>query len=78
MCMYIFLSDLMMIKKYMTTKRQKAAVHFCEQWLKIKFTGDINNYQQVSNFLSKYLSEAKYLYLEVSCEYESYMWDLID
>ena len=37
----------------MTTNRQKAAVHFCEQWLNIDFNGDINNFNQVSAFLAK-------------------------
>ena len=60
----------------MTTNRQKAAVHFCEQWLKINFNGDINNFNQVSAFLAKYLQEAKNLYREISCEYEAYLWDL--
>ena len=60
----------------MTTDRQKAAVHFCEQWLHITFEGDINNFQQVNYFLSIYLDEAKSLCSEVSCEYESYLWDL--
>lgn len=59
----------------MTTNKQKAAVHFCEQWLNVEFTGDINNFKEVSNFLSNYLEEAKSLYNEVKCEYESYMWD---
>ena len=59
----------------MTTNRQKAAVHFCEQWLHITFEGDINDFQQVSYFLSIYLDEAKSLYNEVKCEYESYLWD---
>ena len=62
----------------MTTDKQKAAVHFCEQWLNITFNGDINNFQQVSNFLSEYLEEAKNLYDEVKCEYEAYLWDLMD
>ena len=69
----------------MTTGRQKAAVHFCEQWLNITFNGDINNFQQVSNFLSEYLEEAKLTYEEIACEYEeiaceyeSYLWDLMD
>lgn len=61
----------------MTTNRQKAAVHFCEQWLHVTFEGDINDFQQVSHFLSIYLDEAKSLYNEVSCEYESYLWDLM-
>ena len=62
----------------MTTSRQKAAVHFCEQWLNVTFNGDINNFQQVSNFLLEYLEDAKNLYEEVKCEYEAYLWDLMD
>ena len=61
----------------MATDKQKAAVHFCEQWLNVTFNGDINNFQQVSNFLSIYLEEAKSLYNEIKCEYESYLWDLM-
>lgn len=61
----------------MTTNRQKAAVHFCEQWLNVTFEGNINDFQQVSYFLSIYLDEAKSLYNEVRCEYESYLWDLM-
>ena len=61
----------------MTTDRQKAAVHFCEQWLNVTFEGNINDFQQVSYFLSIYLDEAKSLYDEVRCEYESYLWDLM-
>ena len=59
-----------------TTKRQKATVHFCEQWLNITFEGDIENKYQVSLFLQEYLQDAKNLYDEVKCEYESYLWDL--
>ena len=62
----------------MTTNRQKADVHFCEQWLNVTFNGDINNFYQVSTFLSNYLEEAKLLYDEIKCEYESYLWDLMD
>ena len=61
----------------MTTNSQKAAVHFCEQWLNVTFEGNINDFQQVSYFLSIYLDEAKSLYNEVKCEYESYLWDLM-
>lgn len=32
----------------MTTRRQKAAVEFCESMLNIKFKGDINNFKEVS------------------------------
>lgn len=60
----------------MTTKRQKAAVNFCEQWLNITFKGNIEDKHQISTFLSKYLQEAKDLYNEIKCEYEAYLWDL--
>ena len=59
-----------------STDRQKAAVHFCEQWLNITFEGDIENKYQVSLFLQEYLQDAKNLYDEVKCEYESYLWEL--
>lgn len=61
----------------MTTNKQRAAVHFCEQWLNVTFEGNINDFQQVSHFLLIYLDEAKSLYDEVRCEYESYLWDLM-
>lgn len=61
----------------MTTGKQKAAVHFCEQWLNITFNGDINDFRQINYFLAAYLEDAKQLYEEVKCEYESYLWDLM-
>ena len=61
----------------MTTDRQKAAVHFCEQWLDVTFEGDINNGYQVSYFLSIYFEDAKQLYNERKCDYEAYLWDLM-
>lgn len=62
----------------MTTDRQKAAVHFCEQWLNITFSGNIENRYEVSAFLGEYLQEAKDLHNELRCEYEAYLWDLED
>lgn len=62
----------------MTTDRQKAAVHFCEQWLNITFSGNIENRYEVSIFLGEYLQEAKDLHNELRCEYEAYLWDLVD
>lgn len=59
-----------------TTERQKSAVHFCEEWLHISFEGDINDRTQVSNFLAEYLDDAKNLYEEIRCEYETYLMDL--
>lgn len=58
-----------------STERQRAAVHFCEQWLKVEFKGDINNFSQVSDFLSLYLEEAKDMYEDARCEYEAYLWE---
>lgn len=60
----------------MATNKQKAAVHFCEQWLNVAFEGNIENKYQVSIFLGEYLQEAKDLYNELRCEYEAYLWDL--
>ena len=60
----------------MTTNKQKAAVQFCEQWLNVTFKGNIKDKHQVSIFLSEYLQEAKDLYDEIRCEYESYLWEL--
>ena len=60
----------------MATDRQKAAIHFCEQWLNITFEGNINNRFEVSIFLGEYLQEAKNLYDEIRCDYEAYLWDL--
>lgn len=59
-----------------TTNRQRAAVHFCEQWLNITFEGNIEDKYQVSAFLEEYLQDAKDLYDELRCEYETYLWDL--
>ena len=53
------------------TNRQIAAVHFCEEWLNISFEGDIEDRAQVSIFLKEYLDDAKRLYEEVACEYET-------
>ena len=49
----------------MTTDRMKRAVKFCEDWYSPKFTGDVNNFQEVSNYLGKYLNAAKNLASEV-------------
>lgn len=55
----------------MTTKRQKAAVNFCETWVRVKFDGDIDNFKEVSNFLSKYLDEAKNIAEDAVASYYS-------
>ena len=55
----------------MTTDKQKRAVSFCESWLKIQFTGDINNFKDVSSFLSIYLEEAKPIAEDATSSYYS-------
>ena len=55
----------------MTTKKQKAAVRYCEHWLDVHFTGDLDDFDQVSSFLGAYLDYAKIQAMELSCEYEA-------
>lgn len=59
-----------------STERQRSAVHFCEQFLHVKFDGNLNDFYDVSEFLSEYLDDAKNLYDEIACEYEAYLADL--
>ena len=54
-----------------STIKQVAAVHFCEYMLNIPFEGDINSKQECSRFLSEYLEQAKQMYTELKCEYET-------
>lgn len=57
----------------MTTKRQRAAVRFCEErLLDCKFNGDINSFEEVSAFLKKYLYVAKY-HPDFLTAYEAYL-----
>lgn len=58
-----------------STAKQQAAVRYCEEWLCIEFDGDINNFNDCSLFLSIYLEDAKQAALELSCEFEAYIWE---
>ena len=62
------------LKNKQSTERQKSAVKFVEEWLDITFTGNINSFCEVSDFLSEYLDEAKQMYDETYGEYTSYVW----
>ena len=62
------------LKNKQSTERQKSAVKFVEEWLNITFTGNINDFYEVSDFLSEYLDEAKQMYDEVYNEYTSYIF----
>ena len=62
------------LKNKQSTARQKGAIKFVEEWLNITFTGNINDFYEVSDFLSEYLDEAKQMYDEVYNEYTSYVW----
>lgn len=55
------------------TNRQKRAIYFIESWLKIKFNGNINNFYDVSSFLSDYLGEAKSIAEDAYASY--YSWN---
>ena len=43
----------------MVTKKQKLAISFCEEILDIQFKGNIDNFNDVNNFLSLNLENAK-------------------
>ena len=62
------------LRNKQSTTRQKGAVKFVEEWLNITFTGNINDFYEVSDFLSEYLDEAKQMYDEVYNEYTSYIF----
>ena len=62
------------LKNRQSTARQKGAIKFVEEWLNITFTGNINDFYEVSDFLSEYLDEAKQMYDEVYNEYTSYIF----
>ena len=55
----------------MITKRQLNAVIFCEEVLQIEFKGNIDDYNQVSMFLSTYLLDAKLIAEEAIESYYS-------
>ena len=59
-----------------STKKQQAAVRYCERWLHIKFDGNINSFNDCSYFLKVYLDEAKQAKIELTCEYEAYIWEI--
>ena len=60
-----------------STKRQQAAVRYCEQWLYVEVDGNIESFDECSYFLSIYLEEAEQTGMELRCEYKSYLWDLM-
>lgn len=43
----------------MTTDKQKRAIAFCNEQCDEKFTGDIDNFAEVSKYLSTHLARAK-------------------
>ena len=62
------------LRNIQATARQKGAIKFVEEWLNITLTGNINDFYEVSDFLSEYLDEAKQMYDEAYSEYSSYVW----
>lgn len=59
----------------MTTQRQRNAIAFCEEQLEIPFKGDINNYIDVFNYLSRHLNDAKEVY-QANLEEASWCMDI--
>lgn len=57
-----------------STERQQKAVRYCEQWLYVEFDGNINSFDDCSLFLGIYLEDAKQTEMELSCEFEAYIW----
>lgn len=56
---------------YKSTPKQRQAIGFCEHMLGVLFTGNINSGRDCSAFLSDYLIQAKQLYTELKCDYET-------
>lgn len=52
----------------MATYKQKRDICFCEKWLDVTFTGNINNEQEVLDFLNEYFNEAARVCEEYSGE----------
>ena len=40
------------------SEKQKRAIAFCESWVHTKFTGNINDYTDVTDYLDKHLAKA--------------------
>lgn len=60
----------------MATKRQRKNIEFCEQVLYVSFEGDIENEDDVEEFLDAYLEEARQTHYEIKNEYVSLCMDL--
>lgn len=58
-----------------STKKQKNTVHFIESWCDITFEGNINDFFEVSDFISDYLDIAKEVALDAITSYTSYIQD---
>lgn len=58
-----------------STTKQRAAIHFVEEWCNITFEGDINNFYEVSDFLSDYLDAAKEIAEDAQASYLSMLYE---
>lgn len=60
----------------MVSNKQKHAVKFIVTTLRIPFKGNIDDFNDVSNFISQYLEDAKLLnkQLEMIEDWEAYIW----
>lgn len=61
-----------------STRKQQAAVEYCEVWLQIDFTGDRQSFEDCHEFLKSFLKDAKDRERELYCEYRAYLWERYD
>lgn len=63
-----------MMRLLKSTEKQREDIEYCEQWLNIEFEGNINSFDDCSQFLKAYLQDAILIEKELNSNYEHY-WD---
>lgn len=58
-----------------STEKQQYDVRYCEEQLNIDFEGNLQNYDECQSFINIYLKDAKQVEMELSCEFEAYIWE---
>ena len=54
------------------TTQQLEKIKFCEKYLYVEFTGNINNINEVTEFLNEYLDEAEEYYNSIIEDFISF------
>lgn len=55
----------------MTTNYQKSQINLIVDYLDVPFEGDIENSEEVEQFIDLYFDDAAAMYEELRCEYEA-------